>query len=78
MSENDDEKSTEAMVASVLDSIVSSKKVKQAFMVVLTDDDEIVRTKGHFYDNAALLNSILGDLREKIYLEIFSGPMPKN
>lgn len=78
MSENDDGISTEETIAIALNAIVSSSKVKQAFMVVLTEDDEIVRTKGHFYDNATLLNSILGDLKEKIYLEIFSGPKPRN
>lgn len=59
-----------------LESILADGNVVQAFLVVLTEDNEYVRTKGHFYDNAALINSILSDFREKIYLDIFSGPKP--
>ena len=63
--------------SNMIESILSDDRVVQAFVMIMTEDDEIVRTKGHFYDNATLLNSILGDFKEKIYLDIFSGPKPK-
>ena len=52
--------------------ILQNPKIKQAVIILVTDDDDHVEFKGHFYDNAVLLNNICKDYKAKIYSEVFS------
>tara|TARA_R100001244_G_scaffold25113_3_gene25520 strand:- start:28386 stop:28691 length:306 start_codon:yes stop_codon:yes gene_type:complete len=52
--------------------MLSHPSVKQAMVILISDDHDVVEFKGHFYDNAALLSGIMKDYKAKIYSEIFS------
>jgi biotin-(acetyl-CoA carboxylase) ligase len=65
-------------LAKKVDLLLDDDKVVQGIVVAVTEDGkEYIRTKGHFYDTANLLNTVLNDFKEQIYMDIFSGPRPK-
>lgn len=52
--------------------VLDHPSVKQGVVILITDNDDFAEFKGHFYDNASLLSSILRDYKAKIYAEVFA------
>ena len=58
---------TSLSLKELTDLVLDHPKVKQGIVILITDNDDYARFKGHFYDNASLLSGILKDYKAKIY-----------
>lgn len=60
-----------ADIADQVRSVVDNPRIKQAIVVMIGDDDEVVEFKGHWYDNAKLMNILVKTYRKRVFRDIF-------